>query len=61
LLPVPGGIGVAEGGLMLGLTKAGVPAEPAFAVVLMYRTATFYLPPVWGFFSMRWLQRTGHL
>ena len=24
---------------------------------VLYRVATFYLPPLWGFFAMRWLQR----
>jgi uncharacterized membrane protein YbhN (UPF0104 family) len=57
LMPIPGGIGVAEGGLTLGLVRAGVPEEAAFAVVLMYRLATFYLPPIWGFFALRWLER----
>ena len=25
---------------------------------ILYRLATFYLPPIWGFFSLRWLERT---
>ena len=61
LLPVPGGIGVAEGGLTFGLISAGMPEEAAFGAVVLYRLATFYLPPVWGFFAMRWLQRNQHL
>jgi len=61
LLPVPGGIGVAEGGLTFGLMSAGMPEESAFAAVILYRLATFYVPPVWGFFAMRWLQRNQHL
>lgn len=61
VLPVPGGIGVVEGGLIFGLVAAGVPEEAAFAAVIAYRIATFYLPPVWGFFALRWLQREGHL
>ena len=35
LLPVPGGIGVAEGGLTFGLVQAGMPDEIAFGAVLM--------------------------
>jgi len=29
--------------------------------VLLYRLATFYLPPIWGFFALRWLERTNQL
>jgi uncharacterized protein (TIRG00374 family) len=60
-IPVPGGVGVTEFGLTLGLTSAGMPEEPALAAVLLYRLASFYLPPVWGFFAMRWLQRNRYL
>jgi glycosyltransferase 2 family protein len=61
LLPIPGGIGVAEGGLILGLTSFGMPQEAAFAAVMLYRFSTFYLPPIWGFFSLRWLERNRYL
>ena len=61
LLPIPGGIGVAEGGLTYGLVRAGMPEETAFAAVICYRMASFYLPPIWGFFAMRWLERNRHL
>ena len=61
LLPVPGGIGVTEGGLTFGLISVGMPEEAAFGAVMLYRLATFYVPPVWGFFAMRWLQRNQHL
>jgi uncharacterized membrane protein YbhN (UPF0104 family) len=61
LIPVPGGIGVAEFGLSLGLTSAGMKSESAIAAVLLYRMATFYLPPAWGFPAMLWLQRNDYL
>ena len=61
IVPVPGGVGVAEFGLTLGLTSAGMTPEPAVAAVLLYRIATFYLPPLWGFFAMQWLQRNRYL
>jgi uncharacterized membrane protein YbhN (UPF0104 family) len=57
LVPVPGNIGVAELGLTVGLVSAGMTEEAALAAVLLYRASTFYLPPAWGFFAMRWLQR----
>ena len=61
LLPIPGGVGVTEGGLIFGLTSFGVPAEAAFAAVMLYRISTFYTPPIWGFFSLRWLERNRFL
>ncbi|MFO7572079.1 MAG: lysylphosphatidylglycerol synthase transmembrane domain-containing protein, partial [Gaiellaceae bacterium] len=61
LVPVPGNIGVAELGLALGLTGAGMTPETALAAVLLYRISTFYLPPLWGFFALRWLQRNRYL
>lgn len=61
IMPVPGGIGVTEGALTVGLTAAGLPQETAFAVAIAYRIASFYLPPTWGWFSFRWLQRSKYL
>jgi len=60
-IPVPGGIGVVEGGLLVGLTSAGMPESAAFAAILLYRFTTFYLPPIWGFFAMQWLQKNRYL
>jgi len=60
-IPVPGGIGVAEFGLSIGLTSAGMEPEAAIAAVLLYRIATYYLPPAWGFPAMLWLQRNRYL
>jgi uncharacterized protein (TIRG00374 family) len=60
-VPVPGNIGVAEFGLTIGLTSAGMTEEAALAAVLLYRISTFYLPPLWGFFAMQWLQRNRYL
>lgn len=57
VVPVPGGIGVSEFMLTAGLVAAGLPEEAALATTVVYRLATFYLPPVWGFFALRTLQR----
>jgi len=57
LMPIPGGIGVAEAGLTFGLVQAGMPEEAAFAAVILYRLSTFYLPPIWGYFAFNWLQK----
>jgi glycosyltransferase 2 family protein len=61
LMPIPGGIGVTEGALTIGLTAAGVPQSAALAIAITYRLASFYLPPIWGWFAFRWLQRNAHL
>ena len=60
-IPVPGGIGVVEFGLTAGLTSAGMSSEAALAAVFLYRLSTFYIPPVWGFFALRWLERGRYL
>jgi len=61
LVPVPGGIGAAEAGLAGGLVAMGVPEATAFAVALTHRLCTYYLPPVWGYFSLRWLRHKGNV
>lgn len=61
VMPVPAGIGVVEGGLAYGLVGASMTEEAAFAAVLVYRLATFYLPPIWGYVALRWLERNNHL
>jgi uncharacterized protein (TIRG00374 family) len=60
-IPVPGGIGVVEYGLTIGLTSAGMTQESALCSVILYRLATFYLPPIWGFFAFRWLEKNKYL
>ena len=61
LVPVPGGIGVAEAILTYGLIKAGMSDDAAFAAAITYRASTFYLPPIWGFFALRRLERFRYL
>lgn len=61
VFPVPGGIGVAEAGFVVGLTAFGVPEPVALATALTHRLFTTYLPPVVGFFTMRRLERDGYL
>jgi uncharacterized membrane protein YbhN (UPF0104 family)/membrane-associated phospholipid phosphatase len=58
--PVPGGIGVQEAALTAGLTSFGIPAAPALATVLVFRGITFAIPPVFGFFTLRWLRAKGY-
>ena len=61
IMPVPGGMGVTEAALTAGLTAAGVPPAPAAAAALTHRVVTFYLPPTWGWFALRWLTRRGYV
>jgi uncharacterized membrane protein YbhN (UPF0104 family)/membrane-associated phospholipid phosphatase len=58
--PVPGGIGVQEAALTGGLTSFGIDANTALATVLLFRGITFALPPVFGFFTLRWLREHGY-
>lgn len=48
LLPIPGGIGGIEGGLIGALIVYGLPAAPAAAAVLAYRVILFWLPLLLG-------------
>jgi uncharacterized membrane protein YbhN (UPF0104 family) len=61
LIPVPGGIGAAEASLSAGLIAMGVDEPTAFAIAITQRLCTFYLPPIWGYVSLRWLTRKGYV
>jgi glycosyltransferase 2 family protein len=57
LAPIPGGMGVVEAGMIAGFTAAGVPQTDAVAATFTARLFTTYLPPIWGWFALRWLRR----
>jgi uncharacterized protein (TIRG00374 family) len=59
--PSPGGMGVVEAGMILGLTAAGVPEADATAAVFIQRLFTSYLPPIWGWFTLVWMRRNDYL
>jgi uncharacterized membrane protein YbhN (UPF0104 family)/tRNA A-37 threonylcarbamoyl transferase component Bud32 len=61
LIPSPGGIGAAEASLTAGLIAVGVDDSTAFAIALTLRFCTFYLPPIWGYFSLKWLKDKGYV
>jgi uncharacterized membrane protein YbhN (UPF0104 family) len=61
LIPVPGGIGAAEASMSAGLIAIGVDQSTAFAIAITQRLCTFYLPPIWGFLSLRWLTHKGYV
>jgi len=56
-VPVPGGLGVVEAGLIAGLTSAGIPQDQAVAAVFIQRLFTAYLPPIWGWATLAWMRR----
>ena len=56
LLPLPGGLGGIDGGLIGTLIVYGIPAAPTAAAVLVYRVILFWLPLLVGslaFISLR--------
>ena len=54
--PVPGGMGVVEAGMILGLTAAGIPESDATAAVFIQRLFSSYLPPLWGWCTLVWMR-----
>ncbi len=59
--PAPGGLGVVEAGMILGLTAAGVSEADATAAVFIQRLFTSYLPPIWGWITLVWARRREYL
>ena len=59
--PVPGGMGVVEAGMILGLTAAGINESDAVAAVFVQRLFTAYLPPIWGWFTLVWMRKKEYL
>ena len=61
VVPVPGGIGVAEAVMTGFLVVLGVEEAAAFAATVTYRGIVFYLPILQGGVALRWLTRHGFL
>jgi glycosyltransferase 2 family protein len=59
--PTPGGLGAIEAALVAGLTGVGMSSGPAVSAVLTYRLATYWLPVIPGWLSLRLLQRRDYL
>jgi len=57
-VPMPGGAGIAEAGIVGGLMLLGEQAAVAVPAVFAFRFATFWLPVAAGWASTRWLR--GH-
>jgi uncharacterized membrane protein YbhN (UPF0104 family) len=58
LLPLPGGIGGVEGGMIAALIGFGVAGGLAVVGVLAYRAFAFWLPTIPGLFAYLGLRRT---
>jgi uncharacterized membrane protein YbhN (UPF0104 family) len=59
--PSPGGMGVVEAGMILGLTAAGVSESDATAAVFIQRLFSSYLPPIWGWVTLVWMRKREYL
>ncbi len=57
-LPLPGGIGGVDGGMIGAFTAFGVPVQVTVVSVLAYRVFAFWLPTVPGAFAYLQLRRT---
>jgi uncharacterized protein (TIRG00374 family) len=60
-MPVPGGMGVAEAGYTAALVALGIPETAAVSTAITFRLVTYYLPPIWGAFAMRWMRHHEYL
>jgi hypothetical protein len=38
-----------------------IPRVRSTTTAIAFRLATFYLPPLWGSFAMRWLRRNSYV
>jgi uncharacterized membrane protein YbhN (UPF0104 family) len=57
LIPLPGAVGVLEGGLVGTLVLYGAPITEATAGVLVYHAVAFWIPSIGGLFGYRRLRR----
>jgi uncharacterized protein (TIRG00374 family) len=57
-IPIPGGLGVVDGGLVAALALYGVDLAPATAAVLLYRAIALGLPAILGTIAFLILRRS---
>jgi uncharacterized membrane protein YbhN (UPF0104 family) len=60
LIPIPGGIGVLEGGLLGALLLYGLPAGPTAAAVILYHAIALWIPTLGGTFGFVRLRPAVH-
>lgn len=58
LLPIPGGVGVLEGGLLGALLLYGLPAAPTAAAVVLYHAIALWVPALGGTVGFAQLRKT---
>jgi uncharacterized membrane protein YbhN (UPF0104 family) len=58
IIPVPGGIGVLDGGLVAAFVLYGIKAAPATAGVLIYHALVLWIPTLIGSFTFLSLRKT---
>jgi uncharacterized membrane protein YbhN (UPF0104 family) len=58
LVPIPGGVGVLEGGLLGALLLYGLPAAPTAAAVVLYHAIALWVPVIGGTFGFGRLRGT---
>jgi undecaprenyl-diphosphatase len=59
--PTPGGLGAMEAALVAGFTAIGMNGAIAVATVLSYRLATYWLPILPGWISLRIIERRNYI
>lgn len=57
LVPIPGGVGVLEGGLLGALLLYGLPAAPTAAAVVLYHAIALWIPALGGTAAFTRLRR----
>ena len=60
LLPLPGGVGGVDAGMVGAFVLVGLPVNAVFPAVLVYRLIAFWLPLVPGIIAFFQLRRTVH-
>jgi uncharacterized membrane protein YbhN (UPF0104 family) len=58
LVPIPGGIGALEGGLLAALLLYGLPAAPTAAAVVLYHAIALWVPTLGGTYGFARLRHT---
>jgi len=52
---------VTEAALTAGLVAIGIPDSAAISAAIVYRVATYYLPPLYGAPAMNWLRKGSYI